>query len=179
MATGNKIKYKVMEYTPATGSGNKHSFYAKFVKNGTMNAEQLFTEAFANKNIDPDTASAAFSIAMKKVLFQLAQSYRVQFGDYLTLYPIISKSIKDGDIVGGEAKNPVEATDLSVSIDDVTVGCTVSTKLSELLRQSGSIQKVSGVEQTDEDENGGANEESEGGSQGGTTPSQNGENNEP
>jgi len=164
-----KIKYVARE-NKKTGT---HSFYAAPVFNGTLTTREILDEALDGKAMLPSEALAVIEEFMKAVKRNVLKGFRCKLGeDFLTIYPNIKCSVKDGKDKDG---NDFVATAKMVTAANAKsrLGCTVSSKFSQKFAQEVSWLKTdltgAVIEEEGEDITEG-NENVDGGG-GSTTPS--------
>lgn len=133
-----KIKYVARE-NKKTGT---HSFYASPVFNGTLSTREILEEALDGKAMTPSEAEAVIEEFMKAVRRNVLKGFRCKLGnDFLTIFPNIKVSVKDGKDKDG---NDFVATAKMVTAANAKsrLGCTVSSKFSQRFAQEVSWQKV-------------------------------------
>ena len=145
-----KIKYVARE-NKKTGT---HSFFASPVFNGTLTTRELLEEALDGKAMTPSEAEAVIEEFMKAVKRNVLKGFRCKLGaDFLTIYPNIKCSVKDGKDKDG---NDFVATAKMVTAANAKsrLGCSVSSKFSQKFAQEVSWMKVdqTGAVIDDEDE---------------------------
>ena len=172
-----KCKYSYIENKKL----GTHSYFARPVFGQTLTTDEILEEALDGKSIEPAVAKAAITFYMETVKREIKRGNRCQLGDnFLVVYPNLSLSVKDYE--DKQTHQTVVATPEMLDSKNAIsrVGCSVSSKFSKQFAQEVSWTKVdkSGAIAEEEDDITEGNENVEGG-QGGTTPTTNGENNEP
>ena len=143
------------------------------IPNGTLTFDELLDEAMDGKSVEPSIAKACVTEFMKAVKRNVLKGFRCKLGeDFLTIYPNIKCSVKDGKDKDG---NDFVATAKMVTAANAKsrLGCTVSSKFSQKFAQEVSWLKTdltgAVIEEEGEDITEG-NENVDGGG-GSTTPS--------
>lgn len=143
-----KCKYVVKENTKV----GTHSFYAVPVPAGTLTFEELVEEAAQKTTYEPSVIRAAIEEYMRVVQQNTLKGFRCQLGkEFLTVYPNLTVSVKDTEKNG----QTIVATAEMVTARNAKsrLGCTVSTKFSNLFESEVSWQKVdqtgAAIEDTD------------------------------
>ena len=132
------IKYTAKENTK-TGT---HSWYAFPVFTGTLSFEELCEEACDDNTYSVEEMTGCVSKFMKTVQRETTRGFRCKLGkDFLTIYPNIQLSVKDGKNPDGTVK-VATAKDVKANNAKSRLGCTVSSKFSDLFEASVSWQKV-------------------------------------
>ena len=169
-----KLKY----YAKENSKVGTHSWYAVPVPNGTLSFNEVCAEACRNTSIEQSFMRAAVEEFMKTVQLNVLKGFRVSLGDqFLTIYPNLNASVKDGVDKDGK---PFVATAkmLTANKGKSRLGASVSISFSQEFARQVSWQKVdarTGAPVEDEedivvDNGGGANS-------GGDTPTPGGDDN--
>lgn len=137
-----KIKYKVLENTRM----GTHSFYTVPVPHGTLSFEEVIKEACANTDITPSIMRAAVTEYMKAAQNNLLKGFRVPVGEeFLFLYPNLKVSVKDELNQDGSVKKAATASMVVPSKQKTRLGCSVSSKYSNLFAAEVNWQRVDPV----------------------------------
>jgi len=143
----------------------KHSVYASYVPSGTLSFDDAIKFACKGTDIEQSAMRRDIVEFMRTVQDFALMGYRVALGDkFLTVYPVVSASVKD--YVDPKTGEPVVATADMVNLRSAKsrLGCSVSSAFSKKFDAEVSWVRVDdkGQELPDEED---ITEEPEGGDQ--------------
>lgn len=163
-----KVRYRVREYTPSDKQIGNHAFYAEAVINTDITSQELAKKIAARTGMKSYEAVMAIHAIADIVAEETLEGSRVSLTNedgtkLVTIYPKVSGSISDADVVANPAKYPgkTRATEdmLTADLLSWTLGATIGTKYSRQFALNKQAQKVkyvaTDITATDEEDNNG------------------------
>ena len=181
----SKVKYRIREFVPtANQSLGIHSFFAEVVLSNKIDNAELAKKIAARTGFKAYECQAVVAAIADIVSEEVLESNSIELSNeqgtkMVSIYPKVSGSISDADV----QKNPEKYNNATVATEEMltpdmltwTLGATIGVKFSKNFALNKQAQKVKVTTADVNDEE----EEPTSGNQGGTTPTTNGENNEP
>ena len=180
------VKWRAREFNPSENQSGSHSWFAESVIAAEISNNDLAEKIQARCGVRYYEAQSVVAAVAEVIMEELLESSRITLTDgkgtkMVSFYPVVKGSITDADVLANQDKYPgktvAEESMLTPNLLTWTVGATMGVKFSKnfaLNKQAQKVKYVASDVAIPNDE-----EEPTSGNQGGTTPTTNGENNEP
>ena len=160
----SKVKYRVREFVPKGQQAlGTHSWFAEVVINNDVDNAELAKKIAARTGFKAYECQAVIAAIADIVAEEVLESNRISLANeqgtkLVSIYPKVSGSISDADVVKNQEKYPgksvAEEGMLTPDLLTWTLGATVGIKYSQQFALNKQAQKVKTVSAADDDEGG-------------------------